>query len=302
MPSMLGRLSLLVCLLWPLGCARFVERGQSPLAKPVLPPDSVVLEVFFVRMPLDDPRLGPIWAEIDEQPFDADLRRRLAESGFRAGVIKGQLPTELQQLIAGPDPSSAKTEKNVADPLNPPEQSPPQPEAATVVDLQNESPVRRQQLPLRAGWRSLVLASGVYDSWPLLEKEGDQLRGRPYAKAQGVFGVKSFPQPDGRVRLELLPELHHGDPKVGYTYEQGVLRFDTGRAKKVFDDLALSVTLSPGEMVVLGRLPEHPGSVGHYFFTEQWAGALAQKLLLVRLAQTQYDDLFGEELAVTPKE
>ena len=43
-------------------------------------------------------------------------------------------------------------------------------------------------------------------------------------------------------------------------------------------------------------LPDRPGSLGHYFFTEQTKGAMEQKLLLIRVAQTQHNDVFGEEL------
>ena len=52
-----------------------------------------------------------------------------------------------------------------------------------------------------------------------------------------------------------------------------------------------SATLPPGAMLVLGSLSSRPGSLGHHFFTEN-DGRLEQKLLVVRLAQTQHDDLF----------
>jgi hypothetical protein len=105
------------------------------------------------------------------------------------------------------------------------------------------------------------------------------------------LSLKSFPQPDGRVRLDLLPELHHGEPKVGYARNnQGIIVLEPGRAKKIFEQLALSATLSPGEMLLISSLPARPGSLGHYFFTEQTSGALEQKLLLIRLAQTQHNE------------
>ena len=45
-------------------------------------------------------------------------------------------------------------------------------------------------------------------------------------------------------------------------------------------------------MLIVSSLPNRPGSVGHYFFTENEA-RLEQKLLIVRLAQTQHDGLFS---------
>ena len=48
-------------------------------------------------------------------------------------------------------------------------------------------------------------------------------------------------------------------------------------------------------MLVLTALPDRPGSVGNYFFTDDSSGQPEQKLLLIRLAQTQHDGLFSPE-------
>ena len=254
-------------------------------------PDSVVLEIFFAKFPFEDAKLQDAWQEIDEQKFDPQLRRQLAENGFRVGLVQGPVPSAVQDLLTG-----ARQPKSAAETEQDQEATPSSSLEATIVKLEDDSPVTKRQLQIRAGQRSEVLASSVYESLPLLETEGGQLRGRPYAKGQGLFSIKSYPQNDGRVRLDLLPELHHGDPKVSYSGNQGMIRLETGRAKKVFDHLALTVTLSPGEMIVMSSLPSRPGSLGHYFFTDQPQGKLEQKLLIVRLAQTQHDDLFGPEL------
>jgi hypothetical protein len=55
-------------------------------------------------------------------------------------------------------------------------------------------------------------------------------------------------------------------------------------------------------MLLVSSLPGRPGSLGHYFFTEQTSGALDQKLLLIRLAQTQHNDLFGRDMIVAEEE
>ena len=44
-------------------------------------------------------------------------------------------------------------------------------------------------------------------------------------------------------------------------------------------------------MLVLTSLPNRQGSLGHHFFTET-NGRLEQKLLIIRLSQTQHDGLF----------
>jgi hypothetical protein len=45
-------------------------------------------------------------------------------------------------------------------------------------------------------------------------------------------------------------------------------------------------------MLILGSLPSRSGSLGHHFFTKENNGRLEQKLLIVRLSQTQHDGLF----------
>ena len=44
-------------------------------------------------------------------------------------------------------------------------------------------------------------------------------------------------------------------------------------------------------MVIVSSLPDRPGSLGHYFFTEGEDHHVEQKLLVLRLIQTQHDDL-----------
>ncbi len=44
-------------------------------------------------------------------------------------------------------------------------------------------------------------------------------------------------------------------------------------------------------MVILSSLPNRPGSLGHYFFTEGEDNHVEQKILVLRLSQTQHDDL-----------
>jgi hypothetical protein len=67
---------------------------------------------------------------------------------------------------------------------------------------------------------------------------------------------------------------------------------EAGRSRRVFDELAVSATVSPGCMLLLSSLPNRPGSVGHSFFTHVEEGKPEQKLLVIRLVQTQHDGLF----------
>ncbi|MEN6557107.1 MAG: hypothetical protein ABFC54_02890 [Thermoguttaceae bacterium] len=251
--------------------------GRSPLSPAQMSSDSVVLEMFFVRFPFGDATVNnKLWKQIDEQPFSAELRQRWTKNGFRVGLLNEPLPEELSKLMQLADKSQPDDEIS----------------ESKVKDLGSEPRVIRRHLQIRAGQRSEILASGVYDELPLLLCEQGQLCGQTYYQAQGVFAVKSFPESDGRVRLELTPELQHDRPRQRWVGNQGILRLDASRPKREFDDMTVTAELSPGAMLVLSSLPNRSGSLGHHFFTEK-DGRLEQKLLLIRLAQTQHDGLFN---------
>jgi len=261
-----------------LGACSTPPRPSRALLSPAqMSPDSVVLEMFFVRFPFGDPTAtDKLWEEIDEQQLAADLRERLSRNGFRVGVVGGQLPVELSKLLelSNKPAPGGKTEE------------------VKVEDLESQPRVVRRHLQLRAGNRSELLASGIYEHLPVLIWSDGQISGQTYAQAQGVFALKAFPQADGRFRVELVPELHHGQPRQRWIGSRGMLRLETCRPRETFDDMTIAVELAPGGMLVLGSLSDRPGSLGHYFFTENH-DRLEQKLLLVRLLQTQHDALFN---------
>jgi hypothetical protein len=45
-------------------------------------------------------------------------------------------------------------------------------------------------------------------------------------------------------------------------------------------------------MLLVTSLPDRPGTLGNYFFTEQKDGQSQQKLVVIRLAESRYSDLF----------
>ena len=273
MPSARPRVVPLLAVLAIAGCATPLQVGKSPLRPAQMSPDSVVLEMFFIRFPFGDPAADEkLWDQVDEQSFSPQLRERLLGNGFRVGLVSGQLPVELSKLLelsGKPAPTGEI-------------------EGAEISDLETQPRVVRRHLQLRAGQRGEIIASGVYPQLPVLVRQSGQLSGQTYNQAQGIFAVKSLPQPDGQVRLELVPELHYDQPRQRWVGNQGILRLEASRPKQEFDDMTIAADLSPGTALILSSLSNRPGSLGHHFFTEN-DGQLEQKLLVVRLSQTQHD-------------
>lgn len=263
------------------GCQEVPKRSARSLLRPVqMSPDSVVVDIFFVRFPFGDPEAnGDLWAEVDEQHFSAELRQRLSRNGFRAGLIAGPIPAALARLLEMPD----KQASSGGEP------------GVKVTDLREDPKVVRRHVQVRAGQRTEIQASGVYERLPVLLCEARGLCGQEYADAQGVLALRADPQPDGRARLHLIPEVHYGQPRLQRIPTPGGVRLEPGRPRRAFDDLALEAALQPGHMILLTSLPHKPGSLGHYFFTQETSGKLEQKLMVVRLSQTQRDDLFDPQ-------
>ncbi len=285
--SRVCRFGLALALMAPLGCVsdhRPKHDGQSLLKKARLAPDSVVLEVFSVHFRRDDQDLyRTIWQEVDEQAVAADVRLRLGENGFRAGVVTGHLPQAVQRIL----------ELN-SQPSPQPDTDGPQ---VNVVTFDGRPTIRIQQMRLPARRRGEIAASGVYPSAAPLVYEDGQLRGESFDLCQGMIAVKAMPDNDGRVRLEVVPELHYGEAQRRFTSAEGILNLETGRPRKAFAKLTQEVTLSPGDLYVIGSSQAKQGSLGDYFFTAEPGNTPHAKLLFVRLAHTQNDGLFSPATA-----
>ncbi len=248
------------------------------LQPPLMPPGSVALEVFSIGIPPDNPDLAArVWEEVDEQDFPVAVRRELEKNGFRAGTLAGQIPPALSQLLdLKGKPGAAADVQHV-----------------NIADLATPARVTTQHMQTHAGQRYEIASSSVLDKMPILASEGGELHGLTYEQAQGIFALHVTPQPDGRVELELVPEVHHGQARQHLVGDQYFPRLETGRPKRAFDELKFTATLGPGAMLLLGSLPNRQGSLGHYFFLESNGrdDRFDQKLVLVRICQTQHNDL-----------
>jgi hypothetical protein len=272
------------------GCAPLHTAGKSPLLPLQMSPDSMVLDIIFVRLPQQETEeVQQLWEELDEQQLAPALRQRLTRNGFRVGIAGVQLPPSLEKLL---NQATNPDDTPVVAATPPPEGG----ASVTVTDFQSEPALTRRHLQLRSGREAEIVASGIYPSLPLLEPDAEgQLSGRRYAKAQGVFTMQAFAEADGRVKLAVRPELQYGEPQQEIRPEAGRWLLQSRKRRRAFDDLNIEASLAPGEILVLAAQPDETGSAGHYFFTEQTSAGLTRKLLLVRLSQTQHNEIYGAD-------
>jgi len=268
----------IVVVAWSAGCRHVAERvGKSPLKPPQMSPDSVAIEVFFVRFPWNDPEAnGRLWEEVDEMHLPGEVRQRLGRNGFRVGLVGGQVPVTLAKLMELKD--------------KPAESSPGL--ETRVTDLEREPRSVRRRMELRPGVRSEIVASDVQDELPVLLCSQSGLEGEIFNSAQPVFDIKAYPERDGRVRIRMVPEIHHGENRLRHVITPGMVRLESGKSKRAFEEMAIEAVLAPGHMLILTTLPDRSGSLGYRFFTLNPGGQVEQKLMIVRLAQTQHDAVF----------
>ncbi len=273
----IGRLLAIFAIAGIVGCSPLRPKAHSPLQAAQMSPDSVTLDVFFVRCPLGDPVANlDLWQQIDEQQIPVETRRRLSANGFRAGVVAGQIPIALSQLLELKE-NSVPASNNQAKPIT---------------EIGSEEGPMWSHKQLRPHKRSEIVTSEIYPQLPVLLSGSDGVTGKTYQQAQGVLAVSAVPEKDGRVSLEVIPELHYGHEQRNFTASQGGWRIEPGRPRLAFDDMVIAATLAPGQMIVLSCLPNLEGSLGHNFLTTDSSGCLEQKLLVIRLSQTQHDELF----------
>lgn len=267
----------IVAIAWLSSCAVLKPTKEELLQPAQMRPDSVSLEVFFVRLPEGTPETHGLWTDVDELAVAAEVRRQLATHGFRAGIIGGRVPRVLEEKLAlGEQPKVT--------------------EAGRAVNFDDEGTINGRYLQLRVGKKGEIQASPLEEEISVLFPADGQLNGQTYRQAQGVFLIKAYPEEGGLVRLQLVPEIQHGKVEQRYLPSQeGVIMLQPSRQRETFNKLRTQVSLAPGQMLMVGCQVDRAGSLGDRFFSEQRQGQREQKLLLIRLAQPRGDDLTTEE-------
>ena len=264
-----------------LGCAgcRSVPTGGEVDREPLLPlprmsSDSVALEIAFVDVPTDDAGWSDrLWQQVDEQHLTPEFRRNMQSNGFRCGIVGVQLPQELRQQLDRFQNASSRLLAEMAQ--------------------GGKFRPKNRRLQLREGSQSEIVTSGLRDSLVVLIHEGDQVVGRTFQEAQTVFDLRAYPQGDGSATIHLTPHIQYGPPRQKWIGRDGMFQREVARKAQVFDDLTIKSNLLPGQTMMVTSF-EMSRSLGGNFFRNAESDAV-QKMLLIRLAQSQHDDLFDFE-------
>ncbi|MCG8448839.1 MAG: hypothetical protein MI725_04555 [Pirellulales bacterium] len=247
-----------------------VADDSPSFLKPVeTSPDSVTLEIFQVRLPASDSgSVEELWQVVDELRLPLAVRRELLRNGFRAGVVGGALPDGLAaHLNLQGEHTEVSAERQIS-------------------GVNADPKVTRRLVQLSRQEKAAIQVADLRESIHVFLSEDSGVRGRSYQQAQAVYSLRAEGKAGRRAALELVPELQHGQLRNRYAGgDQGIFLMTQSRERDTFDRLAMSPELAPGEMLVVGCLPDVSGSLGHAFHAHQVSGPLEYKLVLVRLLQ-----------------
>ena len=253
----------------PLDDARAVG---DPSAGRVLAPRRCELTVAIPSRPVDDPVLAEaIWRLADDQAVPAETRKALEANGLRMGVIVGGLPTEVEALFRTSAPDH----------------------------------VEPSHISLPDGDHTLIQIGSAVPQASLLLSRRDSASGKEYADAVGAFRLTASQSGPGGVALRFVPEIHHGPVRHDFAAapnanplapQQFVVK--NGQQEEALSDLAATLTLQPGQIVVLGARGDRDRSLGSFLFTQTELNSdrVLRKVLLI-WAVPSNSDAFGRSAA-----
>jgi hypothetical protein len=240
-------------------------------------PDSVVIEMAILDLKADDLEdAEQLWQEVDELQLEADVRKQLATHGLRSGVIGVHVPQWIVHRLSEQCKHLQLDSNNAM---------------AMPSDI-----IIQRRLQCRAGKQRQVPIGARFDKLTVI---GDTETPAEYTGGQCLLVLTASPLGDGRVQLAMVPEIHYGTPKQHWVGQSGHFRADVTLDTAKFDEIEIAATLSPGETFILLATPEGE-RLGRVVCQSETAETPPARLILLRLAQTQTDDLFAPQQTLTP--
>ncbi|MEM7474953.1 MAG: hypothetical protein AAF483_08170 [Planctomycetota bacterium] len=280
-------LSMIVLVCWlalSAGCAQWSKENTATeefLPKLKKPPDTVVVETVLVRYPKAKSKdFARVWDTVDETYFGIESRQALDRNGVRMGLLIGELPQVIREQIAITSHDQAN------DVLE---------HAGLAADADNKT----RRLQCRAGRRKeLFVRRELGEPLTVLTNLNGEAQGEVYERAVVLFDLRAFPKGNKQVLIKLTPEIQHGETKHSYVSSDFGVRPEARRERKTWPELAIETNLSPGQIFVMsGTTPSK--ALGKAFFSTRTADQTDENvILLLRVLETQVDELFAPETVV----
>jgi hypothetical protein len=197
-----------------------------------------------------------LWRSADEQLVPQDVRRSLDANGLRVGIVTSDLPPEVRELLN--DRQRQKVEE------------------ITVVNP--------------CGEPTLISMGAAPQLSLFLSRQDRTVGGKSYQDARGFLRLSGSYGETGGVSLRVVPELHHGPFQQTWapapsTSPMSPMQFmgKHGQQEETYRDMEVNLMLQPGQVAVLGNLPDKRGSLGDFLYSsiEPNSDRGVQKVVLV---------------------
>lgn len=226
------------------GCQNFKpEKNPAPgirLPKAQMDHDSVALRVAVAE--LDETQQEPFREFIsasDAQKVSLDIRRKLDANGLRVAILSSANSKRIQDLIkpiqVKPDWLSGQ-ERELANAGKLPE----------ISRLKTHRHVEKKR-----GESFHVETSPIQSSVSWCIYDGQQKTHDAATMAQGQMKITAWPQVDGTVLIEFVPEIHYGENLSRVGVHGKDLAVQQSREIKSLHALAFSVSMKIGETLVV---------------------------------------------------
>ena len=279
--------AIFVCALFVTGCTPIqpLENSRLQLKLPTakMTADAVEMEIAVANISTN--RLGDfeaVYNESDCMQCPLETRRRLDADGFRVSVISSGSPTALQELLKPTDIAPDRFDAFKQ-------------ELASRGLLGKKSHLKlHRQIQKKDGEEYLIEISDLHPeaTLPLASSAGttDPVT---VQNAQACFRMTTWPQSDGKVRLEFVPEIHHGASRSRFGIANRQFAFEDRRSIITIDALQFEITVASGETIMIAAT-QHSTGLADLFFTPPIVITESAELGADQLA-----DVLGDTSSVT---
>ena len=269
------------CALSLIGCEIFqanpekLATAENGLPAIKVPPDAIELEIMFVERPTGDRLMGDaLWNEVDTiLNLEPQEQRDLARNGFRIGVAGSHPPAALQQLLE----LRAKPKEG---------------EVTTV--MESDQRLQGNRIFVSSGSETQIQLNDVpYESFGFKQFAATGARdpeARTFNGVRCLYRVSVRREQPGWVRLEFVPEIHHGMEQLRPAANTDQWEFKAQANIEKLYAQRFTLLLNTGDMALVTGRDDLPDTVGHRFFTGPEGNDGVQRMLVVRLARVSSPD------------
>jgi hypothetical protein len=232
---------------------------KQSLSPVVMPQDGIELEVYFVERPTEDPLIGEsLWSEVNEiNGFDPRTQSRLKEAGIRCGIAGSSPPSSIRALVSAQE-------------------------------FRNASQQTRIQTATLMSGRSAELETAIVNYPFRVTPTGPGGREpTQYDAARCILRVSGERVQEGWVRLEFLPEIHHGNRQVRTVPTDHAWELQESQQIDPLYEQRFEAELNLGEMVIIGATGAGRDTVGRYFFRGGEPRPTSERLVIIRVRGIQ---------------